>query len=42
MRPRSDYDHEAAIRRTRTRFGSVERVAGGSQQTRAVQLLFKR
>ncbi len=41
MRPRSDYDHEAAIRRTRTRFGTVERFAGGSQQTRAVRLWFK-
>ena len=37
-----DSDAEAAIWRTRDRFGTVERVAGGSQQTRVVQLLFTR
>ena len=37
-----DRDHEAAIWRTRDRFGSIECVAGGSQRTRAVQLLFTR
>lgn len=35
-----DSDRAAGIWRTRDRFGTVERVAGGSQQTRAVQLLF--
>ena len=37
-----DSDRAAGIWRTRDRFGTVERVAGGSQQTRAVQLLFTR
>ncbi|MCY4634694.1 MAG: hypothetical protein OXG04_09365 [Acidobacteria bacterium] len=37
-----DNDRAAGIWRTRDRFGTVERVAGGSQQTRAVQLLFTR
>ena len=37
-----DDDRAAGIWRTRDRFGTVERVAGGSQQTRAVQLLFTR
>lgn len=37
-----DSDAAAGIWRTRDRFGTVERVAGGSQQTRAVQLLFSR
>ena len=37
-----DSDHAAGIWRTRDRFETVERVAGGSQQTRAVQLLFTR
>ena len=35
-----DSDRAAGIWRTPDRFGTVERVAGGSQQTRAVQLLF--
>ena len=35
-----DADAEAGIWRTRDRFGTVERVAGGSQHTRVVQLLF--
>lgn len=35
-----DTDEEAGLWRTRDRFGTVERVAGGSQQTRVVQLLF--
>ena len=37
-----DSDRAAGIWRTRDRFATVERVAGGSQQTRAVQLLFTR
>ena len=37
-----DGDRAACIWRTRDRFGTVERVAGGSQRTRAVQLLFTR
>ena len=37
-----DSDRTAGIWRTRDRFGTIERVAGGSQQTRAVQLLFTR
>ena len=37
-----DSDPAAGIWRTRDRFATVERVAGGSQQTRAVQLLFTR
>ena len=35
-----DSDDAAGIWRTRNRFETIERVAGGSQQTRAVQLLF--
>ncbi len=35
-----DRDHESGIWRTDDRFGAVERVAGGSQRTRAVQLVF--
>ena len=35
-----DRNREAAIWRTRDRFTTLERVAGGSQQTRVVQLLF--
>ena len=35
-----DTDAEAGIWRTRDRFETIEMVAGGSQQTRAVQLLF--
>lgn len=37
-----DSDGAAGIWRTGDRFETVERVAGGSQQTRAVQLLFTR
>ena len=37
-----DSDRASGIWRTRDRFATVERVAGGSQQTRAVQLLFTR
>ena len=37
-----DRDPEVGIWRTDDRFGTVERVAGGSQQTRAVQLVFGR
>ena len=37
-----DSDSAAGIWRTRDGFATVERVAGGSQQTRAVQLLFTR
>ena len=37
-----DRDRAAGIWRTPDRFATVERVAGGSQQTRAVQLLFTR
>lgn len=37
-----DLDREAAIWRTDDGFRAIERVAGGSQQTRAVQLLFTR
>lgn len=35
-----DDDHESALWRTDDRFKTVERVLGGSQQTRAVHLLF--
>ena len=35
-----DRNGEAGIWRTHDRFGTVERVAGGSQQTRVVQLVF--
>ena len=35
-----DADSEAGIWRTRDRFETLERVAGGSQRTRVVQLLF--
>ena len=37
-----DHDQEAAIWRTRDRFGTIEHIAAGSQQTRVVQLLFTR
>ena len=37
-----DRDRAAGIWRTGNRFATVERIAGGSQQTRAVQLLFTR
>lgn len=37
-----DSDRAAAIWRTRDRFATIERIAGGNQQTRAVQLLFTR
>ena len=37
-----DSDAASGIWRTRDSFATVERVAGGSQQTRAVQLLFTR
>ena len=35
-----DRDSEAGIWRARDRFGTVEKIAGGSQQTRVVQLVF--
>lgn len=35
-----DRDHESAIWRSRDQFTSLERVAGGNQQLRAVQLVF--
>lgn len=37
-----DHDHEAGIWRTDDDFASLQKVAGGSQQFRAVQLLFTR
>lgn len=37
-----DSDRAAGIWRTRDRFATVDRIVGGSQQTRAVQLLFTR
>ncbi len=37
-----DLDHEAGIWRTDNEFGTLQRIAGGSQQFRTVQLLFDR